>query len=201
MSHKFTYLEGSQAVSDSGAVVYVIDWPAQGTAGWASEDGGSNTESDRIGNQIYPNKWTFNYSLDAQSSGSVDSDVFRVVIFQWIPDTTYEVPNQGNIFAGVGSIGAISCLNPVENGTKFHVLYDKVHVLTNNTFTQTQYKSLVFTRKDFPIKRIRFVSDGVDGTAAEIVSGSIWLACMSDNSTITNPKITFSSTFQFSDTH
>jgi len=138
---------------------------------WSSVPQGS-TVSTREGDRIEPTKLIVNFDLHYPT---INDAVFRLIIFQWKPDNSIDVPSAAKILSITGTIYAH--LSPyVQTSTlrsKFKVLYDKTFANKNGVIDDVQHYEVDITK---------FASKYITYTVGSTVSGKnqIYALSLSD---------------------
>lgn len=88
-------------------------------------------DTQRVGDRVKVKRFTARFALVAGATSSVR---LRVILFGWRQQTTTE-PAPNLILNNVGSIAGPIAEYNIDNTSKYHIYYDKVHVLTTSTAT------------------------------------------------------------------
>lgn len=164
----------------------------------------STSDSGRIGDSLTPVSLKVKYQWDTSASKAVPTEYFRVIFFQWFPNSVNLAPTGALLFQNdpyatvVNFRSNFSIDYQAKSAAQFRVLYDKTHVIvgygTNATWNTsmagilTAQISLAQARKT-----IQFTAASTTDGAGKIYMGFI-------GSTVTNPVITvFNTEFHFRD--
>lgn len=90
------------------------------------------------------------------------NQTFRLIIFQWYPNTTLAAPIAADILALTGAASAISQYYVWDILNQFNILYDKVHVL-NDASTTSIHKKIKVNLK-YAKKLINFTAATQEGS-------------------------------------
>lgn len=90
------------------------------------------------------------------------NQTFRLIIFQWYPNTTLAPPIAADILALTGAASAISQYYVWDILNQFNILYDKVHVL-NDASTTSIHKKIKVNLK-YAKKLINFTAATQEGS-------------------------------------
>lgn len=90
------------------------------------------------------------------------NQTFRLIIFQWYPNTTLAAPIAADILALTGAASAISQYYVWDILNQFNILYDKVHVL-NDASTTSIHKKIKVNLK-YAKKIINFTAATQEGS-------------------------------------
>lgn len=194
---KMTQNEYPTASVTTTPVILVLPvWPAQGIQGIGDDDDVENTQSQRIGNEIYIKKICVRFACTM--SGVARSNVFRIIFFQWKEDTRHDEPDVGSILDSPSD--GYSFLSPynITTAAKYKILYDRTFSMYEQSNSAQIVRTLNFYGKKIPIKKIRFATNVDSGPTANVIKGDIFYMLMSDASEET-PSFILSQTMYYTD--
>ena len=161
------------------AVVAGFAQPAQGSA-----------IGQRVGDRIQPMALYGHYTFAVADT----TNVCRLTIFQWLPDSTYDAPSS----TGVDILDNAASFPWLSNFTvdpkkrrKFIVLYDKIHALSQ--------QGPAVEKADFNIKSKQFAPVEFTQAASTTGTGQLYYMYSSDSVAVSHPTLTLYSTYKWRD--
>lgn len=147
------------------------------------------TDSQRIGDKINLRAFKIHYQLlvgDAYNT-------FRIIIFQWKPNTQLVTPTVANILVGttVGTVNAPLANYVWDYQNQFIVLYDKLHVLDALNMSTKAYRKTV--KLKFAKKTIEYYA------ASTAASNHLYMLCISDSGAAAHPTIQYQTRVMYDD--
>lgn len=156
----------------------------QSTAG-STYDLGVVAQSDfsngRDGNQIQPSSMTVRYSWDVGD----ESNICRVIIFQWFQDTT---PVVSDILNDIVNLPWLSPYKVINRG-QYKILHDRIVDVHANKPIQTVTAKLRLSKR-------KIVYQLVDGTAGK---NKPWVLVISDSTAVVHPSFTMYTRMNYRD--
>lgn len=185
----------TQNTTWTGPVSFILH-PAQSVAGYGTILDLANSQSGRIANEIEVVHIQWNFQI----IGADSSNVFRIIIFQWMVDNSQDQPAVGDIVMGTGAF--FPHLEPLnyQNKAKYRIMYDKTHQLSTaagNDLTINRHVS--FYGKKIPVKKLKYTDNTQNGFGAYMVKGAIYYMLVSDSSVVSHPTINWKVRMLFTD--
>lgn len=174
VEHKYYVAADTGTTADFGGRVDVKTAIPQG-----------DTDVTRDGDSVQLEEIEFRYNVQLADT----TNTFRVIIFQWHPNST---PAVANVLLSVGSVNGVNSAFTVDYEQQFKILYDRVHYLNSVAVPQTGIEHAVKIRKGFT-KRLQFAAGGVTGT------NLLYSLYISDSGAATHPSINAYMRIRFSD--
>lgn len=148
-----------------------------------------NDEGDFAGNSVIPQRLSFRAII--QGSSGDDTNLCRLIIFRWIPNTT---PTLGDILDDqVGGAPRVLCEYTTEARDNFNILYD------NTWSTSAQVSSSIVQR--YVSKSLKLANKHItfDVAAADPQNNHIYSLAISDSTAVTHPTLYMVSRFVYMD--
>lgn len=166
-------------ITTSPQIFELVNWPVQGVEGYNSDQNFNDINgAGRIGNQISVKNIQWRFTI----SPGDNTNFIRVIMFQFMDNSTVTVPIVGDILCNYGNSPWLQPIN-VLNRQKIKILFDKTyHIQTGGLSTITRTMNI-----KPPIKSIRFTRDTTAGFPAEIIKGKLYYLLVSDSGTIPHP--------------
>lgn len=170
-------------------------YPVQGIAGYVDYQDLTAGQSQRLANEITIKSIQFNYTLYQGD----DSNVVRMIIFQWMQQDISNFPIVGDIVMGTG--GTAPWLEPrnYQNKANYKILYDHTHNLSaaaGNNSVITRHVQLAGKLK---LKNLKASDNNTNGFGATLIKGNIYYMFVSDSSVVSHPSITMKVRLLFTD--
>jgi len=143
------------------------------------------TEQQRIGNRIHVK----HFSLRFQVILGDTTQIVRLLVFRWRPDTGSDAPSLSEIVTDTGS-NTRSVLAPflMQNPSRFDILVDRL-------YSMDAYHQTFVDRVELPLNfYASYTSNGVNTGQNHIFT--FW---MSDSTALPNPTVSFESQLVFED--
>lgn len=162
---------------DTSAVAQSVS--TSGTFAYLTLLNNGTTDITRIGDMISL------HSIDMRWSAIVAdaTNIVRVVLIQWNPDTTIETPTYNAVFAGAGS--PVNSPFNHDGNKKFTVVYDKRVFLSTAIGTAGDAVYIMATNSKLN-NRIQFISGSQNSM------GGLYLILLSDSIASTHPTVDYS---------
>lgn len=163
--------------------------------------------NNRIGNEVRATSVQIRYNI-FNAIPAEFPQIIRVIVFY---DRQANGGNPG--FIGASSTNALLdndvITNPVHapynqnTRMRYHVMYDKVHVLIPQSDTQTGLGMVpheMFIRKHIKLgRKTRYDANNIPAAIADISTNSLWVMVVADATYADPPTMNFSSRFFFKD--
>lgn len=161
-------------------------------------------DSNRVGDGLTPVSLRLKYQWDTNALKAVPTEFFRVIVFQWFPNSVNLAPSGALMFLDDPQATAINWRSNysvdylAKGSAQFRVLYDKLHTLVgygNNLTWNPSMSGLVSTNINLASarKNIQFTAASTTSGAGKIYVGTIGSAAA--NSVV----VTYNSIFMFKD--
>jgi hypothetical protein len=162
------------------------------------------TDSSRVGDSLTPVSLKMKYQFDTSTAKAVPTEFFRVIVFQWFPNSVNLAPTgalmfQNDPYATVVNFRSNFSIDyQAKSAAQFRVLYDRTHCLVGYGTSTTWNPSLagiIIANVSLASARktVQFTAASTTDGAGKIYGGFI-------GTTSTNPVITvFNTEFHYRD--
>lgn len=145
-----------------------------------------DTDVTRDGDEINAHSISIRYSWTCPDT----TNVVRVIIFQWLPDSTPVIANILNpLTAGLETESHYN----TDKADQFKILFDKTQVSYQAVSAQNHSPPYVRRKLRLRKKKIKFNAGATDG------SGKVYLLALTDSGVTTHPTLYFESRLNFMD--
>ncbi len=143
-----------------------------------------DSDVSRDGDRVQLMEWSFSYNVQVADT----YNLFRVVLFQYVPDSNLGAPAVTNVIQTNGSVNGPISYKSIDFVKDVYILYDKL------VFVDT-YHPIIPNRvliKKFHDKQMQF-------TGATSRTNGLFMMVISDSAAATHPAIQYYSTIRFTD--
>lgn len=179
---------GPAPVSNSAFLGSLVFVPPQGVGAYSNEET-SPGDAERVGNTFYIKSIVANFEFNI---GNIANEyaMVRLVIFQWMDDTSTEVPNYGDVFENknLGTADPLY-LAPINyqqrRAGKIRIIKDMRINLVANGSNAIVHRNIKITRLKY--RRLQTTTNGDQGWNGNIIKGKIFFFVVSQTSLLENP--------------
>lgn len=139
-----------------------------------------DTDITRDGDQVEAYTVDLRYYAFTQDA----TNLVRVILFQWVPNTAIATPTLADILLNAGTYDALAPYE-TDNHQMWKILYDRTHSMAQTGAASANVTKLIRKKIKVSRKKVQFEGGTTDGT------NKVYMLVISDSGVANHPGITY----------
>ena len=148
-----------------------------------------DTATTRDGEKVIYRRFRFRFAI--RPSATDGTNLVRVIVFRWLPDSNSHAPTTSDILLNVGSAETPMSVKQPQFRTQYKVYYDKLFSV--DTQSNTQKWRMVNLYKKLGVQKSVYQSTGTAGTS------KLYMLAVSDSAATSHPTMNYYGELRFTD--